>query len=187
MDTRAEIIKIGDILIREKGYNAFSFADISKQLNIKNASVHYHFPAKADLGIAIIQQQTDALKLIIAKYRNKTPVENLEKFLSIYTHFKSEGKVCMVGSLATDLNTLDEKIKEPLKVFSARMIDWVKSFLENGQKQKTFQFNEAPRTKAMMIIGTIMAALQITRLTNDKDFKMIKEAIKHDLLKTKKK
>src|SRR5690606_27512906 len=169
MDTRTEIIKLGDSLIRKKGYNAFSFADISKQLNIKNASVHYHFPAKSDLGVAVIEQQTEGLKYIIEKYKNKTPIEKLDKFLSIYTHIKSENKVCLVGSLATDLNTLDKNIKETLKTFTSLMLDWVTNFLEEGRKNKICQFDELPRTKAIMIIGSIMAVIQISRLTTDKD------------------
>jgi len=183
MDTRTEIIKLGDSLIRKKGYNAFSFADISKQLNIKNASVHYHFPAKSDLGVAVIEQQTEGLKHIIEKYKNKTPIEKLDKFLSIYTHIKSENKVCLVGSLTTDLNTLDEIIKETLKAFSSLMLDWVTDFLEEGRNNNMFQFDGLSRTKAIMVIGNMIAIIQLSRLTNDKDFKTIKDTIKQELIK----
>lgn len=37
-DTRNEIIRIGNELIRSVGYNAFSYADIAKALNIKKRS-----------------------------------------------------------------------------------------------------------------------------------------------------
>ena len=37
-DTRNEIIRIGNELVRSVGYNAFSYADIAKALNIKNDS-----------------------------------------------------------------------------------------------------------------------------------------------------
>ena len=65
MDTRSEIINIADALIRAKGYNAFSFTDIGKQLNIKNASIHYHFPTKTDLGVAIIAQHQKQLSVYV--------------------------------------------------------------------------------------------------------------------------
>ena len=38
-DTRNEIIRIGNELVRSVGYNAFSYADIAKALNIKNAAI----------------------------------------------------------------------------------------------------------------------------------------------------
>ena len=50
-DTRNEIIRLGSELIRSIGYNSFSYADISKALNIKNAAIHYYFPSKSDLGV----------------------------------------------------------------------------------------------------------------------------------------
>ena len=39
-DTREAIVRIGTQLIKSHGYNAFSYADISEQLQIKNAAVH---------------------------------------------------------------------------------------------------------------------------------------------------
>jgi AcrR family transcriptional regulator len=35
MNTREQIIQLADNLTREKGYNAFSFYDISKKVGIK--------------------------------------------------------------------------------------------------------------------------------------------------------
>ena len=46
MNTREKIILLGDNLIRKKVIMPFSFGDISKELGIKNASIHYHFTTK---------------------------------------------------------------------------------------------------------------------------------------------
>ena len=59
-DTRSEIIRLGSELIRSIGYNSFSYADISKALNIKNAAIHYYFPSKSDLGVEIIRRNLNA-------------------------------------------------------------------------------------------------------------------------------
>lgn len=59
-DTRSEIIRLGSELIRSVGYNSFSYADISKALNIKNAAIHYYFPSKSDLGVEIIKRNLNA-------------------------------------------------------------------------------------------------------------------------------
>ena len=45
--TREKILELGENLIRTKGYNAFSYQDISSKLGIKNAAVHYYFPTKS--------------------------------------------------------------------------------------------------------------------------------------------
>jgi len=183
MDTREQIIQLADNLIREKGYNAFSFYDISKSVGIKTASVHYHFPAKADLGVAVIQQHINNLNFVKEKFNGKSPLEKLEKFFSIYSAIQNQNKVCLVGSLATDFNTLDKKVKNKLKLFSGSMLDWVSDFLEEGRNSNVFKFEGPPRTKAIMIIGNMLSIVQLARLTGNKDFKIIKDTIKQELIK----
>lgn len=183
MDTREQIIQLADNLIRDKGYNAFSFYDISKSVGIKTASIHYHFPAKSDLGVSVIEQHINNLNLLREKFNSKSPVEKLDKFFSIYSSIKNENKICLVGSLATDFNTLDKKIKDKLKIFSDNMLDWVSEFLQEGRNSNMFQFEGLPRTKAMMIISNMLAIVQLSRLTSDKDFKTVKDTIKQELIK----
>ncbi len=181
MDTRTEIIKFGDSLIREKGYNAFSFADISKQLNIKNASVHYHFPTKTTLGLAIVQEHRSRLEKLKTKTANKAPVEKLNVFLNIYSVARSENKICIVGSLATDFYTVEPEMQTELRKLADDILNWVIAILKEGRNKKVFQFNTTERTKALMIITNMLAAVQLTRLTNKQDFKEIKETIINDL------
>src|SRR5258707_13488000 len=140
MSTREEIIKLGDQLIRDKGYNAFSFYDISKKLKIKNASIHYHFPTKTDLGLSVLEDHTKKLLALIESTTTKSPVFKLNAFLSIYTKIKTEGRVCLVGSLATDLHTVDVKMAKHLKAFATKILEWVASILEEGRQKKVFAF-----------------------------------------------
>ena len=182
MSKREEIIQLADKLILHKGYNAFSFYDISDEIGIKTASIHYHFRTKSDLGIAVIQQHIENLKLVIEKYKAKTPEEKLDKFFTIYTNIKKESKICLVGSLATDFNTLDKKVQEKLKEFSELMLDWVADFLAEGKDEKVFYFEEEPRTKALLIISNMLAIVQLSRLTNDDDFGIVKNSIKKEIL-----
>jgi TetR/AcrR family transcriptional repressor of nem operon len=53
--TREKILELGEDLLLTKGYNAFSYQDISKELGIKNAAVHYYFPAKENLVTSIVK------------------------------------------------------------------------------------------------------------------------------------
>lgn len=181
MSTRETIITLGDHLIRDKGFNAFSFYDIAKTLNIKNASIHYHFPSKTDLGIAVLRKQRDGLKSLIEANSTKSPYTKLHAFLSIYSRIKEEGKVCIVGSLATDLNSVDEKIAQELKTLAHDILFWVTQILEEGKRKKVFSFRETARTRALLIITNMLAAVQVTRLTDEKDFSLIKNAIINDL------
>ena len=182
MDTKSEIIRIGDSLIREKGFNAFSFSDISKQLNIRNASVHYHFPTKTALGVSIIREHIGHLNALKEKASAKSPLEKLQSFLSIYTVAKKEDKICLVGSLATDLYTVEPEIQAGLKSLVNNILEWVIEILEEGKARGIFHFDISARTKALMIITNMLAALQLTRLTSKQDFQQIKQTIINDLI-----
>ena len=181
MTTKETIIEAADQLIRSNGYNAFSFKDISNKIGIKTASIHYHFPTKSDLGVATIKEHTEQFEQLKSGLSNKSPLVKLKGFLSVYSKIKSEDKVCIVGSLATDLNTVDDIIKNELKIFAELVLNWVTEILIEGKNQKIFEFQCLPRTKALMIITNILAIVQLSRLTDDSDFNIVKETILKEL------
>ncbi len=182
MSTREEIIKVGDELIRGRGYHAFSFSDISKALDIKNASIHYHFPSKTDLGVAVVQQHIEKLDKLIASVEGKNPLVQLKAFLSVYTHTRVGNKICIVGSMAVALTTVDEVMSKEVKILVGKVIHWLTEILEEGRAQKVFRFRSTPRTRALMIAGTMLASVQLSRITGAKDFEAIKDGIVDELM-----
>ena len=181
ISTREQIIQLTDTLIRDQGYNAFSFYDIAQKLKIKNASIHYYFPTKTDLGMALLDTHTERLHKLQESVDGKGSLAKIKTFFSIYNNIHSEGRVCIVGSLATDLKTVEPKMAKALKIFANEILEWVTSILSEGKENKTFAFPESPRTKALMIITNMLAAVQLTRLTNERDFITIRENILHNL------
>ncbi len=39
----------------ERGYSAFSYADISEAFEIREAGIHHHFPTEAGLAVAALE------------------------------------------------------------------------------------------------------------------------------------
>lgn len=183
MSTREQIIELTDGLIRDYGYNAVSFYDIAQKLKIKNASIHYYFPTKSDLGIALLETHAQRLHALIEASRDKSTLLKIKAFLSIYDTVHHEGRICLVGSLATDIKTVEPKMAKALKAFANEILEWVTEILKDGKENKIFFFPELPRTKALMVISNMLAAVQLCRLTNDNDFKLIRENVLSGLLK----
>ncbi len=50
-------------MVQARGYNALSFREIAKEVGIKSAGVHHHFPTKGDLGAALARQYTEKRSL----------------------------------------------------------------------------------------------------------------------------
>ncbi|RYD96526.1 MAG: TetR/AcrR family transcriptional regulator [Sphingobacteriales bacterium] len=181
MTTRAAIIQSADELIRDKGYNAFSFVDIAAIVGIRKPSVHHHFPHKADLGLAVIECHINKLEEIRENYKNSSPAEQLDRFFAIYQEIKTQNRICIVGALSTDFNTLEPAVQEKLQEFSEHMITWVSQFLKEGKAAGTFQFKQSSRTKAIMLLSGMLAIVQLSRLTNDNDFALMVKALQQEL------
>lgn len=54
--TVERILDAAETRIKLTGYNAVSFRELVDAVSVKSPSVHYHFPAKADLGVALVKR-----------------------------------------------------------------------------------------------------------------------------------
>ena len=84
--TREKILELGENLIRTKGYNAFSYQDISTELGIKNAAVHYYFPSKENLGTSIVKTNIQRFEEMIDNMHSRgfDEWQQLDTFIKIY-------------------------------------------------------------------------------------------------------
>ena len=176
-ETREIIIQLGDKLLRKKGYNAFSYADISKELGIKNAAIHYHFPTKPDLIMAIINLHNERFQNFKKDISRKSSLEKISKFLDTYSKIQTEEKICIVGALATDWDTIDKHSQKHLQEVADDILQWLTAVLNEGLKNKELNFTETPKTKALLIISNMLAATQLARVIGDKNFNTIRSAI----------
>lgn len=54
--TSEKILDIAQSLIVAGGYNGFSYADIAAAIGIRKASIHHHFPTKAELVAVLVDR-----------------------------------------------------------------------------------------------------------------------------------
>lgn len=182
MEMKEQIIQEANTLLVEKGFNAFSYKNITEKINIKTSSIHYYFPTKSDLGIAIIQKHQQALEQTIAKTKEKTPLEKLKKLFHYYKRLAAEQKVCIVGALTSDINTLDDPLRQEILIFSDAIITWTTSILQEGQTQNIFKHLPDTSLKARQIIASLMALVQFARIEKKQtDFDLMTQMILDEL------
>ena len=80
MSKKEALLKAAENKVRLGGYSNFSFRELANEVGIKSASVHYHFPTKADLGAELAHQYTDAFLLSLGepaelKAQGKNPID----------------------------------------------------------------------------------------------------------------
>ncbi len=182
--TREKIIELGESLIVTMGYNAFSYQSISKELGIKNAAVHYYFPAKANLGTSIVRTSTQRFEEMVDNMNTMKFDEwkKLDTFLKVYIKSYRENKICILGSLGPDYNTLNEVTQRELVKMTEIILNWLTGLLENGRNNKTFHFKGDPSIKAAVLLSSLMGSLQLSRVLDKLDYKAICQTIKEDLM-----
>ena len=176
-------MELAEELILTKGYNAFSYQDISSSLGIKNAAIHYYFPSKANLGTSIVKNNMQRFEEMVdnMQIRNFGELEQLESFLRIYTKSNRERKICVIGSLGPDFQTLPEASQIELKKMTERIIDWLSLILESGRQKSVFSFKGSSRNRALLILSNMVASLQLSRVMDKVEFKNIHQALLDDL------
>jgi TetR/AcrR family transcriptional repressor of nem operon len=164
-DTRNQILDLAESLLLDKGFNGFSYKHIAEQLGVKNAAIHYHFPAKSDLGTALVdryrcrfrawgKQQAQAL----------SPTEKLNGYFGIaLSYLRHGGKVCPLGMLETEFNILPVVVRNEAQALDREMREWLSEVLEEGLTSGEFVFSGEAEDKALVITATLQGVLQIAR------------------------
>jgi TetR/AcrR family transcriptional regulator, transcriptional repressor for nem operon len=180
-DTRENIIALADQLIRTKGFNAFSYADISAPLDIKNAAVHYHFPNKADLGIAVIEQEIAKLNDCIQQWEKLSPDSQLKKLMGTFQQRSKQGTICLVGSLTPDYDTFSPAMQQKVQEMCKRILDWMADCLEKGRAAKKFSFEGDAYDRALMVMSNLMSSLLYSRVLGGNIFGRMSKQLSKDL------
>lgn len=177
--TREKILELGEHLIRTKGYNAFSYQDISGEMGIKNAAIHYYFPSKENLGTSIVKTNIQRFEEMVDNMNNRKFDEwrQLETFIKIYIKSHREQKKCLVGALSPDYNTLSETTKKELRRMIEIILGWLTQLLEKGRSTGFFAFNDDPSVKALNIFSGLVASLQLSAVTEWVDYKSYYQSV----------
>lgn len=179
IDTRTAILNIAKVLMKQVGYNAFSYSDIAKQLNIKNAAVHYHFPAKEDLLAAIIETYIDEYAIMGKQLAasNLKADQKLGLFIERYAFLIENNSICIIGSIASHYNTMPESVKEKTQKLVQLVLNMVAHTLEEGRDKGELVFSETPKVKSLLMMTNLAAGVQLARITGENVFKDIAQSI----------
>lgn len=166
ISTRKKIVVIADQLIRSKGYNAFSYADIASTLNIKNAAIHYHFPSKAALGKAVIVESREKFTKNTEQWAVLSTYEQVEAFVDMYSKNGKNGGICFMGALGSSFNTLPEEMQRELEQAHHEITVWLKEILRLGKENEELTFDETPEEMSNLITSGMLASLILERVSD---------------------
>jgi TetR/AcrR family transcriptional repressor of nem operon len=169
-NTAKQILDLACELAQTRGYNAFSYRDLARQIGIRSASVHHHFPTKADLGRAMIQRyRAQFAEMLEGIDRSrKSPSEKLRAYFDLFRQTaRSDRGVCLGGMLAADILTLAAEVQTELNGFFTDSEEWLRGVLEAGVASGDLSVNASPGDVAVTIVSTLEGAMMVARAHGD--------------------
>jgi TetR/AcrR family transcriptional repressor of nem operon len=183
-DTREQIMDRAAQLLMSRGFNGFSYRDISSHLGVKNAAVHYHFPAKADLALALVDEYRHTLRKSTSEFMAyggpaKLQMEGFFAFTAKQCHL---GRcICPFGAFSIDYAELPDDVKKATSEFMDESIKWLTQVLDVGRAQNEFGFSGESRPKALTILAALQGARQMARVHGMAILEEIISQIRQDL------
>lgn len=153
-------------LIQEKGYVAFSYDDLSKQLGVTKASIHYHFEKKEDLGVAVTDRIKQKLLSILQTLDDPsvTVEDKITSFATGQIKQIADG-ICPISSLQTDFESLPKILQERVHELGQIEISIMKQIVTDIIRvEDEQQRNEDGESFALMILSAIKGAMQYQRV-----------------------
>ena len=160
---------VAQALVQTRGYNAMSYRDLADEVGIKTSSIHYYFPTKEDLGIALLVRYRTTFKAVITMIDAEVadPKLKLDRYVDLFVATARSDKICLVGMFATDSSTLPESMQEEIKRFYAENEAWLAGVCKQGRKLGKFNFDGSPRIKAEILFSMLDGVLIAARLFKD--------------------
>jgi len=172
-DTRTQILDIAEHLLQLRGFNAFSYQDIANELGIRKASLHYHFPSKADLGAALAERHANRALAALQSVDelNLTVWQQLDAFFKPFIELANSCELmCVGGVMASEYSTLPPPMQNRMKEFFAIIHTWLTRVLTQGRASGQLYFGAEPTIKADTIIATLEGSILIAKTRQNADF-----------------
>jgi TetR/AcrR family transcriptional repressor of nem operon len=177
--TADRVLDIAEALVQTRGFNAFSYADVSKAVGIRKASLHHHYPTKADLGLALVDRYRQAFMGALNKIEttSETTGRRLAHYTDLYGSVLRKGRMCMCGMLAADVATLPRPMRESIAEFFDQNERWLTRVLAEGRKRGEIEFLGTPASMASFFVSSLEGAMLVARASGTQE--SFDEAVRH--------
>jgi TetR/AcrR family transcriptional repressor of nem operon len=164
-NTRSRILDVGERLVQVRGFNGFSYADVAAELSVTKASLHYHFPSKAELGEALIVRYAERFAHALAAIdANLTSAPaKLDAYANLYAEVLRQERMCLCCMLAAEYQTLPSTIRNAVVAFLNDNEAWLALVLEHGREDGSLRFSNTAADTARSIVSGLEGAMLVAR------------------------
>jgi len=169
-DTRTRLLDCAESAARARGFDGFSYADLSAGVGIRKASVHHYFPTKADLALALIERYSEEFfaRLDEVAATQPTAAAQLRAYVAACRDALDGGtKLCVCVAFATSRDGLSQPVLAQLDRFHVTVARWLEAAFARGQVDGTVSAVGDPRDEANSCLAMMEGAQLISRAAKD--------------------
>jgi len=167
--TAEKILDVAQRLVCQKGYSAFSYADIADEVGIRKASIHYHFASKEALTRVLMQRYRASFQRQLQGLQQATPdpLEQLLQFCQIYSERLGPQRVCLGGMLSADFAVLPDTVQAEVRAFFTMAEAWLAGVVQRGCEAGRLRPRLSPHREATLVLATLHGAQLLARVSGD--------------------
>ena len=114
------------------GYGGLTFRDLAQAVGIKAASIHYHFPSKADLGAAVARRYWEDIVVALEAISGAAPdpAGALRRYPEIFRRsLESGNRMCLGSFMASEHDGLPDAVRAEVQAFADVNVAWLSRLL----------------------------------------------------------
>src|SRR5689334_10787320 len=127
-NAREAILEAAKQTAQTRGYGGLNFRDLAETVGIKSASIHYHFPTKADLGAAVAERYWQDTAGVLAAMREEAPDASraLARYPDIFRRSLEDGnRLCLCSFMSAEYADLPEPVRREVQMFGDVNVAWL--------------------------------------------------------------
>lgn len=169
-ETYEKILAVAERLMVSRGYNAFSYADIAPEVGVGKATIHHHFPSKADLAAMVLaryrknnRRHVEGLLAAVAD-----PVARLEAYIGFWEDCirRQDMPFCIGALLASEIPSLPETVVQQVRGHFADLASWLRAVIEDGVAQGLLKAEHGSAVAADCLIASVHGAMLAARVAD---------------------
>ncbi|MCY4336031.1 MAG: TetR/AcrR family transcriptional regulator [Litoreibacter sp.] len=127
-DTKTALLDLAERAVRSRGYDGFSYADLARAQGIRKASIHYHFPTKADLSQNLMARYHTRFEkqLLRINAHHDRPEDRLDALVKLYRDALNNGQtLCLCVAFSGSHDSLAQPVRAQIRAFRQMVVDWI--------------------------------------------------------------
>lgn len=163
---RDEILDAAQHLVQTRGCHGFSLRDLGNETGLRAASLHHHFPSKADLLAAVVRRYGDRLNARLAEIEAETDAfpARLERAMILLSPLPAENHgLCVLAAVAADSPTLPPGPGEEVRRLASNLLGWLSRFAVRAKAEGELPPETDPESVAAFLLAAIQGSPLLDR------------------------